>query len=207
MLISCPECKTTFAVPIKAIGVTGRKVKCSKCTHVWFQEPAQVDRAALENLLSVDAEESINLPARRKQKFSYAYVACLFLLLLCAAGIQLLKQPGIYPPLGAKLQLTNYNGLRFHDFSVESHRVDNKLDFFLRGKVINTTSRTRNLPPMNVRVYSKGGRIMAESRIRIPQDQIGPFGEIFIDPEITTVSGNADKIELSFENWAEGALR
>ncbi len=36
MLISCPNCSTKFSVPDPALG-GGRKVKCGRCHHVWFQ--------------------------------------------------------------------------------------------------------------------------------------------------------------------------
>ena len=34
MYIACPECDTKFVVKPEQIGKEGRKVKCSKCSHV-----------------------------------------------------------------------------------------------------------------------------------------------------------------------------
>lgn len=39
MLISCPECATTFSVPDGAIGAKGRTLKCAKCGHKWHYSP------------------------------------------------------------------------------------------------------------------------------------------------------------------------
>lgn len=39
MLISCPACGTNFSIPDNALGATGRKLKCAKCAHKWFQAP------------------------------------------------------------------------------------------------------------------------------------------------------------------------
>ncbi|KIL97922.1 hypothetical protein CCC_00983 [Paramagnetospirillum magnetotacticum MS-1] len=39
MLITCPACGTNFSIPDSALGATGRKLKCAKCAHKWFQAP------------------------------------------------------------------------------------------------------------------------------------------------------------------------
>jgi len=42
MLITCPDCATNFSIPDAALGASGRKLKCAKCGHKWFQEPMMV---------------------------------------------------------------------------------------------------------------------------------------------------------------------
>nr|WP_253308088.1 MJ0042-type zinc finger domain-containing protein [Rickettsia endosymbiont of Ceutorhynchus assimilis] len=38
MYITCPNCQTKFTVFNEQIGINGRKVKCSKCRHIWHQK-------------------------------------------------------------------------------------------------------------------------------------------------------------------------
>lgn len=43
MIISCPACVTRYVVPETAIGTDGRTVRCAKCKHSWFQDPAPLE--------------------------------------------------------------------------------------------------------------------------------------------------------------------
>lgn len=40
MILTCSSCTTRFLVNAAAIGPMGRQVRCARCQHGWFQEPA-----------------------------------------------------------------------------------------------------------------------------------------------------------------------
>ncbi len=39
MILTCPACSTSYQVDGSRFTPTGRKVRCAKCGHSWFQEP------------------------------------------------------------------------------------------------------------------------------------------------------------------------
>lgn len=42
MIITCPQCSSSFDVPAGVIGADGRLVKCANCGHEWHQDNAEV---------------------------------------------------------------------------------------------------------------------------------------------------------------------
>ena len=67
MDVSCPNCATRFRIPDGAIGEGGRKVRCSKCGHMWHQAPAGAEpesgaekNAATDSAKPEDAEGEEN---------------------------------------------------------------------------------------------------------------------------------------------------
>lgn len=67
MIISCPSCETQFNIDEARLAPDGKKVRCSKCGHVWLAAPGgQSAREifATEQPLSVPADASPSEEAR-----------------------------------------------------------------------------------------------------------------------------------------------
>jgi predicted Zn finger-like uncharacterized protein len=39
MIVGCPQCNTRYLVDPRALGVTGRMVRCAQCSHTWHHKP------------------------------------------------------------------------------------------------------------------------------------------------------------------------
>ena len=56
MIIICPECATRYLIDPRALGVMGRSVRCTQCSHVWMQLPPE------------DAPRRVDLPLPGTEK-------------------------------------------------------------------------------------------------------------------------------------------
>ena len=41
MFLSCPECSTRYLLDPLELGGDGRRVRCARCAHIWFQAPEE----------------------------------------------------------------------------------------------------------------------------------------------------------------------
>ena len=48
MILTCPECATRYQTDAASFQPAGRKVRCAKCSHVWFQEAPQPEPSDIE---------------------------------------------------------------------------------------------------------------------------------------------------------------
>jgi predicted Zn finger-like uncharacterized protein len=53
MIISCPSCQTQFKVDESKLAPAGKKVRCSKCGHVWLAAPGEQPAPAAEQPVPV----------------------------------------------------------------------------------------------------------------------------------------------------------
>ena len=98
LILACANCATRYRVPVAALGATGRRVRCSKCAHIWHAEPPEVtlkitplhpplaDREeadASSNRLPIPAPPR---PPPRSRTTRY-WMALLILLLLCLFAV------------------------------------------------------------------------------------------------------------------------
>ena len=59
MILTCPECTTSYEAPTELLGSTGRKVKCHKCSHIWLAIPDENVEAPREIFEIDDTDESL----------------------------------------------------------------------------------------------------------------------------------------------------
>jgi predicted Zn finger-like uncharacterized protein len=91
MYIICPNCKTNFVVESYVLNIKGRKVKCSKCQHVWHQKPVHFD-AASQEILPQTVQRRYHVPAIIQQKkISWLAISVIMLSILYLSFLGLMR--------------------------------------------------------------------------------------------------------------------
>lgn len=174
MILNCPECSTRFLVNDKAIGATGRRVKCARCKTIWFQDPPKKEDLALDvDLPELDEipesvkpiPEGSNLPViSNRYSLSFLYVTgmtlstvLIFMVILTMfhgpitksweASAMLFETIGIdVPVLAEELVIEE---AKFVEHVDEQGRTYVMFNAFLRNK----SQEDVSVPPMMVTLY------------------------------------------------------
>jgi predicted Zn finger-like uncharacterized protein len=73
MILTCPECTTRYQTDASQFAPDGRKVRCAKCSHVWFQAPpAPEPEQGLEDASDTPEPEAEPVAAPKREAFAPA---------------------------------------------------------------------------------------------------------------------------------------
>ena len=72
MILTCEQCHTRYLLPTHLLGADGRRVRCTICSHEWFQTPEEDESAvaheetheSFAEILSQAGDDSVNLESQ-----------------------------------------------------------------------------------------------------------------------------------------------
>ena len=163
MIVRCSSCATRYLVNLPALGEAGRRVRCTRCGHVWHQTPG-----ADTPEVSDRAAPSVRLD--RPPAWAGWAAAGLFVI-AALAGLALARNaivagwPGtvsIYDAVGLPIQAPQAQGLRIVDVQSERVKEGDRTILLVRGLVENTTEKGRRLPPLRAVLVDEAGAALHE---------------------------------------------
>jgi len=161
MYIACPKCDTKFVVTPEQIGKEGRKVKCSKCSHVWHYKLAdqlRIEPIITQPIAATPLGNGINLPALLPIKIQpYLYVMPVVMI-----GLIIFMLIMVFPTSLGINTLLNSNNLSIKDVQVQNQKDLDKIT--ISYKIYNSASTIVKMPLVRIRFFDKNGKIV-ESKI------------------------------------------
>lgn len=200
MYIICPKCNTNFVIEDSQISKNGRKVRCSKCKHLWLAKNDSKAKASpkKENIIpNKDDTKPITpetrfydrdarlLPTIIEQKGNSNMRLCFYKWALTFLGVF----------ITLSLDMINFGQFRFSkDFSVENINTVSldpnkvRIDF----TIVNNSSKTSNIPIIRYRFYDKNNKLITRKLVENNIAKLEPKQSIKITREFDVKPVNLD---------------
>lgn len=156
MYIACPECTTRFVVTAERIGKDGRKVKCSKCLHIWQQHPPEqlrVEPKIESSTKTLPLGNGVNLPVLLPVKIPahLLYGLPILLVSMIIFMFTILFQDNFVLP-----SILNTKDLIISDVSYRHTLGKTAINY----KVSNLSDKSVKIPLIRIRVFDKNHRLI-----------------------------------------------
>ncbi len=183
MYITCPECTTRFVVTAEQIGKEGRKVKCSKCLHIWQQHPFEqlrVEPKIESSAKTLSLGNGVNLPVLLPVKIPAhsLYGSPILLVSMIIFMFTILFQDNFALP-----SILNTKDLIISDVSYQRTLGKTAINY----KISNLSDKSVKIPLIRIRVFDKNHRLI---NFRIDDHsniKLSPSQNVVINTELEDV--------------------
>jgi predicted Zn finger-like uncharacterized protein len=225
MIVTCPACSTRFMVDARAIGETGRKVRCGRCSQVWLQksaaempwlELAAATRAERKERAAAGAQppdemRRVQLPSvpppprNRRLIIGWAGLAAAVVLLILGATLSrqwmVAHWPAterLYAAFGADSTAPG-SGLEFRRVEPSRTTEEGQPALVIQGEITNVSSGVRQVPKLKAILHDKAEHELQSVSFPPPQDQLAPGETLSFKTTITRPKDGASGIVVTFD--------
>lgn len=219
MILSCTSCSTRYLVDDAALTPKGRRVRCSRCSHTWFQEP----RAPLpdEPVFAVDPIDppplgrNVNLPALPSESGRRFPIGWLVLVLAIVATIAggYFGRPWIvdvWPPAARLYQALGLEdekagaGLDIRNVVSERRREGDRLVLVIEGNVTNISDRPLAVPVLRIALRGADRVELHFWTFRPSVEKLMPGESVSFRTQLEKEVPGAASIAVTFDDKAAG---
>jgi predicted Zn finger-like uncharacterized protein len=205
MYIACPECDTRFVVTAEQIGKHGRKVKCSKCSHIWHQrlnnhlrmepvlEPVAIKLTPLGNGVNLPALLPIKIPP-------YLYGLPVLLIAMIIFMVVTLFQDNF-----GLSSILNNKDLSIRDLQITNNKKLGKL--IVNYKVLNSSDKNVKMPLVRIRLFDKDNRVIKSRIDDYSKINLSPSQNVSINTEFVPAPPSTENIDIMIGNKLDFILR
>ena len=220
MVLECPSCATRYLVDPAALGAEGRKVRCARCRHTWFEKaPAPSldppDFAEPPDLAKPIAQprpipRGSNLPAVRQQPSAANWIGWAVLVVvvgaIVAGGVFAREQiVAAWPPAAKFYQLVRLpveQAAPVFDFRNvrSSQEVENGvLVLSVTGEVVNLSEVALRVPKLRVVLHDEAERELVRWLVSLPRARLEPGESVAFTTRREKPPADARGLKVSVE--------
>jgi predicted Zn finger-like uncharacterized protein len=215
MIVTCTSCSKRYLVDARALGASGRNVRCAGCGNTWFLAPAP-DAAAELALppaeIDIEAERRerrVQLPAVKRSRGRGALIGwSLVAVVMIIAGVWGLVVArayviGVWPPAAKLYTMIGYGpsiadlGLRVK-FTVSRKDENDQPVVAVDGDVTNVSTVTRDVPKLHVALHDGNDRELQGVDVAVTDQRLLPGASIPFHTTIAQPAKAATTVVVSF---------
>jgi predicted Zn finger-like uncharacterized protein len=226
MIITCPQCETRYTADDASFPASGRKVRCSKCGHLWHQaapEPEPVlapeappaSRAAEQGPARAFGPAQASAPAepearagRRTWAESLGLIAgwtglVAMLVLIGWMGLRFRQEIAALWPQSSALYATfgvkvNSGGIEINDVTYRHETQNGRPVLEVAGKLVNVSSRELPVPRVRVTLTDDDQRELYHWTFSPPRKTLGVGQSLGFSTRLTGPPPAAKHFQLHF---------
>ena len=189
MFVRCSACTTRYRIDPAALGYAGRKLRCTRCGHVWLELPAAAGSHEPDPLAAPAARQSGGWSG------GVGWFAAGFIVAAVLAGLALARNmivdtwPGTvryYDAVGLTITVPHADGLRIAGIESERVQQGESTVLLVRGTIENTIGHSRTVPALQAVLADEAGTELHRWRV-------AAVSSVLEDGQSTT-----------FESWLAG---
>ena len=191
MILTCPSCATRYLIDPTALGVTGRVVRCARCSHSWTELPPEDMPKRVDVIAPPEAVRPIppgsNLPALRDPGGKTAWIGWAALVVVIAGALaggvfardRIItiwpEAVRIYAQIGLDDQAAT-RGFEVRNVEQSTFIENDQTVVVVTGEIVNISGRTRDVPKIVAEILDKDQRVI-DSWLVMPADSSLAPGE------------------------------
>jgi len=227
MIITCPACSTRYLIDPRALGVTGRTVRCTQCQHIWAQLPAEdaprrVDLPPPDAMAPPPPPRAIPPPAPAAmqtivpppappppRRRSIVGPLATVLIVLIALGVlwnqralvvaYVPQTASIYAALGVAVGDPRAD-LEFRKIASSREDANGHSKLIIQGEVANISALSRDVPRLRVTLQDANKKPLKTWTLTATRDRLAPGATVAFKTSIDDPSDDTVGAIVTFDN-------
>lgn len=214
MILNCPSCATRYLIDPAALGVTGRVVRCARCSHSWTELPPDDMPKRVDVIAPPEAVRPIppgsNLPALRDTGGKTAWIGWAALVVVIAGTLaggvfardQIIaawpEAARIYAQIGLDDQAAT-RGFEVRNVEQSTFIEDDQTVVIVTGEIVNISGRTRDVPKVIAEILDKDSRVIDSWLVTPADSSLAPGESTAFSDRFTNPPKNAVQLMVRLE--------